>query len=99
MTSPGHEVLRGDAAIIRSVNDTTRVVSLSEDRILVIRGALGETTIKVGGGELEFVSSPCRHKVCIERGRIAIRGDYIVCVPNGVSARISGEPAFDAIVP
>jgi len=96
---PAAERPRGEAAIIKSVSDTTRVISLSEDRILVVEGALGETTIKVAGGQLEFLSSPCPHKVCLGRGKIAAEGDYIVCVPNGVSARISGKSAFDAVVP
>ena len=90
---------RGEAAVIRSVSDSTRVVSLLEDRTLVIKGALGETTIGVSGGHIEFLSSPCPHKICMERGRVAIEGDYIVCVPNGVSVRIMGGSAFDAIVP
>jgi hypothetical protein len=85
--------------VIRSVSDTTRVVSLSRDAVFEVRGALGVTTVKVEDGRIEFVSSPCPHKVCVERGRVVQQGDYIVCVPNGVSARIEGESAFDAVVP
>jgi hypothetical protein len=99
LASPATERPRGEAAVIKSVSDTTRVISLFEDRILVVTGILGETTIKVTGGQLEFVSSPCPHKVCLERGKVAARGDYIVCVPNGVSARINGKSDFDAVVP
>jgi hypothetical protein len=99
MVWPGPAAPRGEAAVIRSVSDSTRVVSLSEDITLVVRGALGETTIGVSGGHVEFLSSPCPHKICVERGRAALQGDYIVCVPNGVSVRITGESAFDAVVP
>lgn len=99
MASSRGERPRGDTAVIKSVKDTVVVVSLSENRTLVVRGALGETTLRVEGGGIEFLSSPCPHKVCVDRGRVALRGDYVVCVPNGVSARIMGESDFDAIVP
>jgi hypothetical protein len=90
---------RGGAVVIKSLSDSTRVVDLWSDSTVVIRGVLGETTILVGEGGVEFASSPCPHKVCVERGRIGARGEWIVCVPNGVSARIVGEEGFDAIVP
>jgi hypothetical protein len=89
----------GGSVVIRSMRDTTVVVGLSEERTLTVRGVLGDTVIHVGGGRVEFVSSPCPHKVCIERGPVSARGDYIVCVPNGVSATITGKSDFDAIVP
>lgn len=97
--TPGPEGPRGDAAVIKSVADTTRVVSLNEDSIVAVRGALGVTVVRVEDGHIEFVSSPCPHKICMERGKIAAQGDYIVCVPNGVSARIEGKSAFDSVVP
>ncbi len=89
----------GGVAVIKSVNDTTRVVSLSDSLVLTVDGALGETRIRVGGGCIEFLSSPCPHKICVGRGKVFRAGDYIVCVPNGVSARIEGESSFDAVVP
>lgn len=97
--APGPRLPRGEAAVITSVSDSTRVVSLSENRVVDVRGPLGVTRIKVEDGHVEFVSSPCPHKICIERGRIALEGDYIVCVPNGVSVKIEGESAYDAVVP
>ena len=99
VAAPGPERPRGAGAVIKSVSDTTRMVSLSEDCVLVVKGALGETTIEVSGGYIQFLSSPCPHKLCVEWGKVAVRGDYIVCVPNGVSVRITGESDFDAIVP
>ena len=97
--APGPVSPRGEAAVIRSVGDSTRVVRLSEDRVVEVRGALGVTRVRIEDGHVEFVSSPCPHKICVERGAIALEGDYIVCVPNGVSVRIEGESAFDAVVP
>jgi hypothetical protein len=90
---------RGDAVIIKSISDSTRVISLSDDRTVAVRGALGETVVRVGSGRVEFLSSPCPHKICLERGCAGSEGDYIVCVPNGVSVRVVGKSDFDAVVP
>ena len=95
----GPRAPQGEAAVIRSVSDSTRIVPLSEDRVVVVKGALGVTEVRIEDGYVDFISSPCPHKICIERGRVALEGDYIVCVPNGVSVRIEGESAFDAVVP
>lgn len=97
--SPRPGAPHGDAVIIKSIRDSTSVVSLSDERTLVVRGALGETVVRVSSGHVEFLSSPCPHKTCVERGRAASDGDYIVCVPNGVSARVVGRSDFDAVVP
>ena len=99
VNAPPTQSPAGEAVIIRSVSDSTRVVRLSEERILMVRGALGETAIKIGDGRVEFLSSPCPHGTCVERGRVGAQGEYIVCVPNGVSARITGGSDFDAVVP
>lgn len=96
---PAPEGARGRTAVIRSVGGYAAEVSLSVDSTLVVTGALGETVIRVGGGGLEFESSACPHHICVEQGRVVMSGDYVVCVPNGVSARISGESDFDAVVP
>jgi hypothetical protein len=89
----------GDAVIIKSVRDSTTVVGLSAEKTIAVRGSLGETVVRVSSGHVEFLSSPCPHKTCLERGRAASEGDYIVCVPNGVSARVVGKSDFDAVVP
>ena len=96
---PVPEGRRGETAVIRSTGDSTLEVNLWVDSTLVVEGALGQTVIRVGGGGLEFISSACPHRVCVERGRVMRSGDYVVCVPNGVSVRIRGESEFDAIVP
>jgi hypothetical protein len=96
---PVQEGRRGETAVIRSARDSTLEVNLSVDSTLVVEGALGQTVIRVGGGGLEFISSACPHRVCVERGRVTRSGEYVVCVPNGVSARIKGDSDFDAIVP
>ena len=90
---------QGDRAVIRVIGERPIVMGLDRDTTFTIRGALGETIVRVGGGQLQFISSACPQKICVERGPISMRGDYVVCVPNGVYAKIVGKSEYDAVVP
>lgn len=73
--------------------------SLSETRTIRLRGLEGETVVRLEGGRVRFVASPCPHKICIKRGSVSRRGEWIACVPNGVVATVGGEMPYDGITP
>lgn len=55
-------------------------------------------TVKLSDGEVRIVSSTCPDKVCVSTGAISKSGEIIVCVPNRVSVKVTGEEEFDALV-
>ncbi len=55
-------------------------------------------TVKLSNGEASISSATCPDKVCVHTGAISKSGEIIVCVPNRVSVKISGEEEFDARV-
>jgi hypothetical protein len=64
-----------------------------------IPGPLGRTIVELSGGTARVLSSPCTNKTCIAAGTIHRRGQWIACLPNGVSLTIEGEntePELDA---
>jgi hypothetical protein len=64
-----------------------------------IPGPLGRTVVELSGGGARVLSSPCTNKTCILSGTIHRRGQWVACLPNGVSLTIEGEntePDFDA---
>jgi hypothetical protein len=64
-----------------------------------IPGPLGRTVVELSGGGARVVSSPCTNKTCILSGTIHRRGQWVACLPNGVSLTIEGEntePDLDA---
>ncbi|MDR0402848.1 MAG: NusG domain II-containing protein [Treponema sp.] len=64
-----------------------------------IPGPLGQTVVELSGGGVRVLSSPCANKTCIASGTIHRRGQWIACLPNGISLTIEGEntePDLDA---
>jgi hypothetical protein len=62
--------------------------SLDKNQTLNIKGTLGITTIKIENGKIQFISSPCKNKICIHIGLVGIPNYPIICLPNEVSAYI-----------
>jgi hypothetical protein len=56
-----------------------------------IPGPLGVTVVECSGGGARVLSSPCANKTCVASGTIRRRGQWIACLPNGVSLVIENE--------
>jgi hypothetical protein len=64
-----------------------------------IPGLLGSTVVELSGVGARVLSSPCTNKNCVSSGMIHRRGEWIACLPNGVSLTIEGSGAdLDAAV-
>ncbi len=82
---------------IRSPEGVSRY-PLDTDRVIDLRGKLGPYRFVIEDGSVRAVESDCPYRICIYRGAIHLEGDSIICVPNGVSARIVGDGGgLDAI--
>ncbi len=69
---------------IMSGSQTVGRFSLESNRILDVRGILGNTQIRIKDGKASVVSSPCSNKYCIHMGHIGESGGILVCVPNEI---------------
>lgn len=83
--------------IVQGENQPQKL-SLFQNRIIKVAGKLGETTIEISGGRVRFTDSPCSSKLCVHQGWLDFSGDIIACLPNQVSASITGQDSrFDSI--
>ena len=64
---------------------------LDRDRVIEIQNGdrLNIVTIKDGGVSMTY--STCKNQICVEHGKISLKGDSIVCLPNRVVVEIEGE--------
>jgi hypothetical protein len=67
------------------------VFPLGQDRIIQVRGPLGDTVVELRGGQARVLSSPCTEKICVRSGAIARPGQWIACLPNRVFLDIRGS--------
>ena len=73
-------------------------IALNVERTVKLYGKLGYMEIRIEDGKAKMVRSSCPLKLCISSGAIEIPGQMIVCVPNGIVARIEGKEGFDAVL-
>lgn len=63
-----------------------------------IRGRIGISQLRVEGGRVRFVDSPCPGRICVHSGWLARTGEVAACLPNGIVVEVlGGEREFDAI--
>ena len=66
---------------------TQEVISLDEAFEKQINGVV----VCCENGEIYIKESDCPDKVCVRSGRISKSGESIICAPNRVAIKISGE--------
>jgi hypothetical protein len=71
----------------------TTVYELSTDRIIDFDGKI---SVEIKGGKVRVGESDCPSKTCVARGEISSAGETIVCLPNDLVVRISGDE-IDAV--
>lgn len=67
------------------------VFPLDSEQSLAVEGPLGQTVVRISGGQVRVLSSPCPEKICVKTGAIARPGQTIACLPNRVFIVIRGS--------
>ncbi len=74
-----------DGAIVKTLE-------LSKDQTVVIESVTGgSNTLVIENGEAWVIDATCPDKVCEHQGKISLEGQLIVCLPNLMIAKITGE--------
>ncbi len=71
----------------------TSVYELSADRIIDFDGKI---KVEIKGGKVRVSESDCPSHTCVARGYVSNAGETIVCLPNDLVVRVSGEE-IDAV--
>ncbi|MFA6689191.1 MAG: NusG domain II-containing protein [Sphaerochaetaceae bacterium] len=56
-----------------------------------IAGLNGDTIIHISDGAISIEDSPCPTKSCVAMGSISHKGQWLVCMPNGIFITIEGS--------
>ena len=68
-------------------------VPLSKNAEYELRGCV----VAVRNGEIFISKTDCPDRVCEKTGKISRAGEAIICVPQRVEIRISGDAEIDAV--
>lgn len=84
-------------AIIESDGEQVAKISLgpvTEGQTIRVKGPLGYSIVEIGKDRVRMLESPCPGEVsycCYKLGWISHPGQIVVCIPNRVVIRITGE--------
>lgn len=67
---------------------------LNQDRIIHVKGPLGETEIHIENEQAWVLSSPCEFKTCVSHAPLKQAGDWNACLPNQVFLSLEGEENY-----
>lgn len=78
-------------------NTLIKECSLEKEESFVVEGAY-QNTVVIQGGRVAITKSDCPGADCVHSGWISSMGRSIVCLPNRVEIRITGEAEVDFVV-
>jgi hypothetical protein len=85
---------KGSLAVVEVNGKEVRRITLGSNqpaKTYTVNGWNGPSTFEVKEGRVRMVRSSCRDKICIGMGWIDTAGRSIVCLPNRVVIRITGN--------
>jgi hypothetical protein len=86
-----HSMGRPSEAVVLVNGKTVARFALQGHSEYRIKGALGDSVIRIEDGKVRVSSSPCLQKICVHTGYIQKSGECIVCAPNQLVVKIKGE--------
>ncbi len=78
--------------LLLTVDGKATEYRLDENREIFVKGL----TVEIKDGCAYVKESDCDDKVCVHQGKISRVNESIVCLPQGISLKISGKSDFDA---
>jgi hypothetical protein len=88
--------IAGDTLVIKT-SDSVYEISFKDEGSHVIDGHAGQATLVVKNGEAFLRNAPCPLKICEAMGPVSRSGEVILCLPNRIYIRVTGEEEVDAI--
>ena len=82
-------------AEIWSEGELVKTVDLSVDQTFTVATETGSNTIEIKDGTVRVTEATCPDHVCIKRGACS-GGAPIVCLPNRLVIRFTGDAEIDA---
>ena len=93
-------LLPGEAsthAQILSDGQVIHTVDLRLDREITVSTSYGSNTVTIKDGKIAVTEADCPDHYCMQRG-YCNSGAQIVCLPNRLVIRFTGEQSIDAVV-
>lgn len=81
----------GSAVLIQQDGATVYTMDLREHRTVTLQGRLGPVVVETMNGRVAVTRASCPNHICVRTGWRSRAGEVIVCVPNKIVVRITGQ--------
>ena len=85
----------GESVEIKVGGEHFATLPLSKDTVIDIDGLC---VLVIENGEAHISSAVCKNQICVHHRPISRAGEAIVCLPSGVTVRVSGDGGADVII-
>lgn len=68
---------------------------LNQDRLIELKEGL--IIIEIKKNKVRVKQSDCKDKICVKKGWIEKKGQFIICMPNKLVIKIVGKDDYDSI--
>ncbi len=68
---------------------------INEDRVIELKN--GAIIIEIKDKKVRIRQSDCHDKLCVKKGWISKIGEFIICMPNKLEVKLTGEEIYDSI--
>ncbi len=77
--------------VIETNDGYNKIFSINKDNLITVKGPLGDTVIQIKNKKVRIIKSSCPNHICIKSGWISSTHDALICLPNKIIVKISGE--------
>ncbi len=74
-----------------------KIIPLNKNSAYIFHGKLGKFIVQVKEGKIGVFETNCPEKICKKMGFINKKGSEIICIPNRIMIKITGESRIDEI--
>ena len=85
-----------DCVEVWSKGEKLQTLSLGEDTTLTVETESGKNVVTVKNGKVAVTEADCPDRYCVKRGWCS-GGAQIVCLPNGLVLKFTGETTLDGV--
>lgn len=81
----------GTRVVVETADGSAAVYALDRPLTVTVEGRQGlSLTVEIAGGSVCVTSSTCPDHLCEHSGRLSRGGQAAVCVPAGITVRVTG---------
>ena len=87
----------GSPVLVVNAPEGEFVYPMNRNRVVRMKGVLGESVLVIEDGKAFFRESPCPNKICVQTRPVEHDNDWAACLPNQVIIHVEASEKKDGL--